>query len=226
MATGYRSDQRELGDVIVQRLATAGLGGEAKRAAAVFKTGQAELAEASDAALALQHARDEALAAVSKADAQLDAQLKRLADKLVGESLGKRTNPFAAFGAPSPSDICNLGYGKQTVEVRKLVRAIERSKPPAALVRAAAAVTEAGTELQKALDRYERPQAQYARALAKRDALLPSWQKALDRTRILARAALIDAPEQYKALFAPPGLSRPKRRKTSKTKKKSAQPTV
>src|SRR5690606_1796490 len=139
---------------------------------------QAELAQASDIALELQHARDEALAAVSKADAHLDAQLKKLADKLVGESLGKRSNPFAAFGAPGPSDLCGLAYGKQSVEVRKLVRAIERTKPPASILRATAAVTEAGTELQKALDRYERPQAQYARALAKRDALLPSWQKA------------------------------------------------
>lgn len=218
----FSLDQREHGDAIVERLQAAKLKGDAKKSAILFKTTHGSLAEASEAALEARVARDGALVAVSNADRTLDAQLQRLADKLVGEGLGKRTNPFTAFGSTSPSEICGLPYAKQAVEVRKLVRAIERTKPRAPVARALEQVGAASADLEKALARLEKPQAQYTRALARRDAILPSWQKALDRTRILARADLVDDPVGYKALFAPPG-ARPKRRKA---KRKSAQPSV
>lgn len=218
----FSTDQRELGDAIVARLAGVKLGGEAKRAAAAFKQAQAELAEASDAASAARLARDEALATVSKADVALDTQISRLADRLVGESLGKRSSPFAAFAPHSPSDIQSLRYGRGVVEVRKLVRAIERTKPRAAVHRTVGITAERAQELQKALDRLAKPQTQYTRALARRDALLPGWQKALDRLRILARAALVDDPTGWKALFAQPGAPKPKRKK----KKAGTQPTA
>lgn len=220
--TNFRLDHREHGDAIIERLPKANLNGEARKSAAIFKAAHAALATASEAAIEARVVRDGALAAVSNADHALDGALQRLANKLVGEGLGKRTNPFVGFGAPSPGEICSLPYKKQATEVRKLVRAVERTKPRAPIARALEAVSATNAELEKALSRLERPQASFERAIRVREALLPGWQKALDRTRILARAALVDDPIGYKALFAPPGV-KVKRRKA---KKKSAQPSA
>jgi hypothetical protein len=216
MASMYRSDQRELGDAVVERLKSTSLnGGDAKRAAIAFRAVHKALAEATDVAAEARTLRDESLAAVSKADIALDAQIARLADRMVGASLGKRTNPFAGHGPHSPSELQGLGYSRELIEVRKLVRSIARTKPPAAIGRALDATSDVASDVQKALDRFARPQASYTRALAKRDALLPSWQKALDRLRIVSRAALVDDPSTWKALFALPGAKKKRRKRRS-----------
>ena len=208
----YRSNQRELGDAVVSRLKEAGLSGDAKKAAAVFKSEQAALADASDAANEARIARDDALEVVSKADVALDAQISRLADRMAG----KRSNPFAAFSPVSPSELQGLPTSRELVELRKLGRNLARAKPPAAVTRALDACLALGADVQKALDRFARPQNAYAKALARRDALLLPWGKALNRLKILARAALVDDPTRYRALVAPPGVKVKRRRKRKK----------
>lgn len=163
------------------------------------KTHAAFLAAEADAKAA-RDARDTALADVGHADELLDAAIMKLADALIGAGLGTRTKPFASFSRYSPSALCELAYKRELDEARALVAKIGKQK--SAPKKELAAVSKAADAVEKALTGLTKPQAKADKALAARDALLPDWQKSLSRLRVTAKAAFVDDPATYGALFA------------------------
>ncbi|MBZ0117801.1 MAG: hypothetical protein K8H88_12435, partial [Sandaracinaceae bacterium] len=167
-----------------------------------------------------EDARDAALAAVGAADEALDAEIHKLADRLIGSGLSKRSTPFAGFSNLSPSTMCELGYAAEAGASGKLTKAVRKAKPAKDVVLACNAIDAAAAKTSGALKAYDGKHKEWVKAAAARDAHLLGWQKALSRFRILAQASLIDDEGAYTALFAAPeGITVAKRKR-----KKAAAP--
>ncbi len=140
-----------------------------------------------------------------------------LANKLVGADLGPRKNPFAPYGALAPSRLKEIAYTTEVEEVLKLVAAVKKKKPPQAVTAALTACTQTANASKKALIALVAPQTAYVEAMSARDELLVEWTRAFERLRAHAKAAWIDTPAVYHAVFAPPGLeARPASRRKAK----------
>lgn len=188
----------------MSRLGDVKLDARAKAAAREFQSTHAKYGVAHGAASDKELARRAALAAVGEQDDALDAALSRLADKLIGAGITKRSKAFGDFSTYGVSSLCDLGYAKEVAESTKLVRNVRKVKPPKDVVAACAAVERAATAVKTKLAAYDAPQKGWQKAIAARDAQLVAWQKSLTRFRVLARASLIDDEGAYEALFAAP----------------------
>jgi hypothetical protein len=213
------ADLRNLARAIVDRLATptfkppASLTADAK----AFKSAATAFETAATKADAARGARDDQLVKVGDADAALDRSLDDLADAIVGAKLGKRSEPFAAFSKLSPSRMKELAYKKEVDAVAALLKAVDKSKPPKSVASVALAVKKNAARVSGELGALTGPAAASERALAARDALLPGLAKALGRFKIRAKAAWVDEPDKFKALFAPPtAVQAPKRPRKAK----------
>jgi hypothetical protein len=216
MAKSLRVGQRELGKTVLERMAREKkLPPSLVAAVRGFAAQQRGFEAASKKAEAARAERDAALDVVGAADAALDTQVDVLANKLIGAGLGPRKNPFAPFGAPPPHKLKVLAYTTEVEEVVKLIAAIKKKKPDKAVTAALATTAQLADKSKKALIALVTPQTQYVQALSARDALLVEWTRAFERLRVIAKAAWVDAPSTYAAVFAPPGLeaARPARRK-------------
>jgi hypothetical protein len=75
----------------------------------------------------------------------------------------------------------------------------------------------AADAIEAALAKLTKPQAAYTKALAEREALLPSWAKALRKLKLHAAVAWDEDAGTYKAVFAPPGaVQAPKKARAKK----------
>ena len=198
------STEKILGDAITARLAKAKLDPRARSAAKTFAAQHTAYGVLLDAAVARGAARAAALAAIGETDERLDAQIARLADVLPAAGLSKRGQPFAGFSKHAPTALCDLGYTRQLDETAKLVKAVRKAKPGADVLAVCSAIDREAAALKKLLPAYDAAQKAWLKAVAARDALLPDWQKALTRLRVLARASLVDQPGGYEAIFARP----------------------
>ena len=204
--------ERTLGDAIVGRIAGVKLDARAKAAAREFAAKHKAYVLAYDAASAKED--------VGAADEALDAEIHKLADRLIGSGLSKRSTPFAGFSNLSPSTMCELGYAAEAGASGKLTKAVRKAKPAKDVVLACNAIDAAAAKTSGALKAYDGKHKEWVKAAAARDAHLLGWQKALSRFRILAQASLIDDEGAYTALFAAPeGITVAKRKR-----KKAAAP--
>lgn len=214
MAKTMTIGERELGKAILARL------GQQRRIPPalkpyirVFAERHHELERAAIRVDALRKTRDRALAEVGRADAALDKQVDVLANRLIGADLGSRKNPFATFRELPPARVKELAYAVEIERVRKLIAAIGAVKPPEAVRTALAACGAAATGSEKALATLGGPQLALSTSIAARDALLPGWTRALERLRLHAKAAWVDEPATYRAIFAAPGIASPRPRR-------------
>jgi hypothetical protein len=146
-----------------------------------------------------------ALARVEKLDAVQDHALEQLALALANDGQ-PRKNPFAAFGADSPSVIANAGFGDEADEIQRLVATVVRSKGVSgATIQAAQAADKSARAVQQACVAITRLEQAVLEARRKRDAIAKVWQSALAAHRRGARAAADDgAPDLYPTLFRTP----------------------
>lgn len=164
-------------------------------------------------------ARDAALEKVGDADAALDVSIDDLADGCVGAKVGKRTSPFAGLSKHSPSALKNLAYKTEVDAVAVLLEALAKKNPPAAVKALAGKVQRNAATVQRLLDAVTGPEARYVKARTARDALLPAASKAYGRFKLRAKAALLDEPGTYEALFsARVAVQAPVKRKAKVTK--------
>lgn len=159
------------------------------------------IAAAEKAAEALA-ARDAAFVKVGEADAALDTSIDDLADACVGAKLGKRTKPFEGLSKHSPSALKSLAYKNEVDAVRELLAALAKKNPPAAVKALAAKVQKNATTVQSLLDAVSGPEARYVKARKAREDLVPAVSKAYARFKLRAKAALLDDPGAYEALFS------------------------
>ena len=181
-----------------------------------FRAGVAPFVKAAARAAAALTLRDEALAKVGDADAVLDGSVDDLADTCVGAKIAKRARPFAGLSPHNPTAIKNLAFAKEVAAVAALLGALAKKKPPASVQAAASKVQKNAAAVKTLLAALTGPQASYVTARTARDALTESVSKAHGRFKLRAKAALVDDPGTYEALFgaraavqAPP---RPKRK--------------
>lgn len=168
--------------------------------------------------------RDEALVKVGEADATLDVSIDDLADGMVGAKLGKRTSPFAGFSKYTPSALKELAYKTEVDEVQTLLAALAKKNPPAAVKALAAKVQKNAAAVQKLLDAVTTPETRYTKARAARDALAPGASKAYGRFKLRAKAALLDDPGAYEALFSGRSVVQAPVKKRGKGKAKKVEP--
>ncbi len=204
-------NQRAYGAAVLERLGAEALPAALKGPAKDFKAAHASVEAASKATEEARARRDAALEAVGNADAALDASVELLADALVGAGLGSRRQPFASFSKQSVSELVNLAYANEAKAVRALCAAIRRQKPRDVVLRAVTACEKNLQAVERAIDAVAKPQAAYAKELASRDLLLPSWTRVLARLKRHAAVAWEEEPATIRATFAPPdGIAAPK----------------
>src|SRR5258705_499689 len=145
------------------------------------------------------------LAGIEKLDAVQDHAVETLACALANGGQ-PRKNPFAAFGAPSPSKIARLPFAEEVDGVPRLVAAILRSKGVSTETnQAAQAADKAACAVEEALAPIAKLEKTVAAARRTRDAIAKVWEAALAALRRGARAAADDgAPDLYPTLFRTP----------------------
>jgi hypothetical protein len=205
------------GDTILARMAS-GIPGRLRGQAQAFARAHATYTDAARAADKARTARDHALAKVNAADATLDDSVLALADAMASSDMGTRIRPFARFSKFSPSALVDLAYKTEVVEVRRLVAAILKAKPDGRVRAVCTKCTKNAGAVEKALAAIAGPQSGFARAIAKRDALLLDWTKRLETLRRHAAVAWEEDPAAYDAFFEPPAgvVSPAKKRPTKK----------
>jgi hypothetical protein len=209
--------EKALGDAIVARLPGVKLDARATEAAKAFRAAHGAYATAYDEASEREAARHASLANAGSADEALDQSVGTLADKLIGAGLTPRNAPFQGLSRYTPTQIVKLAYAKEVAACVALTGAVRKRKAGKDVLAACAAVDRAAAGLKRSLAAFDAPQKAWTKAISKRDAQLLEWQKALTRLRILARASLVDAPDEYEALFAAPeAIAVPKTRRPRK----------
>jgi hypothetical protein len=179
---------------------------------------QTKFEAAAIAAEQAESARDDALALVGDEDTALDTSLDDYADAVSAAKLGPRVNPFKPYSRHAPSALKDLPYAKEPAEVRDLVAAVAKKKPPVAVTKAGAVCLKRCAAVEKALKDFGKPAAAYQKALATRDAILPELQKALKTLKTHAASAFADDAATLATLFAPPeALQAPKQRRKKAT---------
>jgi len=153
-----------------------------------------------DAAETQLHA---AQARLGETDAVQDDAVEKLARALVADGQ-PRNNPFAAFGAPSPSGLTRLSCADEVKGVHRLVAAVQRNKSlskPAQL--AAQAADKAARAVEQALAPLDKLQGAVREARHTRDAVAQTWESTLAALKRGVRAAADDgAPQLYATLFS------------------------
>jgi hypothetical protein len=144
-------------------------------------------------------------------DAEQDEAVENLARALVFEGQ-PRTNPFAAFGADSPSVVKKLTYAEEATVIHQLAATVQRAKAVTQASRDAAQAAErAAQAVQAALAPAEKLEAALSKARHKREAVGERWDAALAALKTGARFAADEgAPQLYGTLFG--RLGRPTRR--------------
>lgn len=211
MANRTVSNQRAHGEAVLGRLEAESLPAALKAPAKEFKGVQREVESASRATEEARGVRDGALEELAMADAALDGYVDSLADALVGAGMGTRRSPLASFTRRSVSELVGLAYATEAKEVRALCAAIRKRKPASSVVKVVAQCEKQVGVVERSIAALAKPQASYAKALAKRDALFPEWTRKLARLKRHAAVAWEDEPAMLSAIFAPPGtISAPK----------------
>lgn len=129
-----------------------------------------------------------------------------LARALIADGHTRRGNPFAAFGAPTPSDLARLAFPEGAVATHQLAAAVLRAKHAGpAVVEAAQAADKAATAVEEALVPIAKLTDTVRDARRMRDTMGKIWDTALSALRRSARAAADDgATELYARLFPTP----------------------
>jgi hypothetical protein len=143
-----------------------------------------------------------AMVGIERLDAVQDHAVERLACALSNDGQ-PRKNPFAAFGAPSPSTVARQPFAEEVDTVHRLVATIQRSKGVSKeTLEAAQAADEAASAVEQALVPITKLEQTVADARRNRDAIAKVWETALAALRRGARAAADDgAPDLYPTLF-------------------------
>jgi len=158
-------------------------------------------------------------------DVENGRAIEPLARALVTDGAA-RSNPFAAFGADSPSAIKNLPLAEQAKAIRSLAASVQRhdAVSPAA-VKAARTAEQAAEKMVAALDNVTTLQGKLQQARHARDVIHHSWRSALNALKRGARAAADEgAPELYNALFG--NLPRSTTKKKAKPQQAPAPPAA
>lgn len=225
MARNARADLRKQVESIRKRLEQKGFPMKPafKPHAKLFIALQSRFEAAAAAVDDADAAKKDALQAVGEADAALDAALDVYADELSRAGLGPRLNPFKPFSKYTPSAMKELAYATEPKEVRSLVTAVGKKKPPQAVTKASATCLARCKDVEKALDAYGAPSSAHKKALATRDALSLDMQKATKTLKKHAGSAYADDEATLQALFArPDAVEAPKRRRAKPKKTKAA----
>jgi hypothetical protein len=153
---------------------------------------------------------------VAERDADQDEALEKLAVALVNDGQ-PRTNPFAAFGAESPSIIKQLNVAEEAKAIHKLVDAVQADPTVSKKARRAAQLAdEAARQTETELVPIDKLQASLRTARDARETAGTAWDTELAALKRRARSAADEgAPALYKALFG--SLSRPKKKPDTPT---------
>ncbi len=227
MARGSVVRYRIRGDVLLERLDGQPIPASMKAPVAAFRKVHGAYAKASMAVDAAQGVRDAALMRVANDDALLDESLEELAKRAAGAGLGTRARPLAGFTRFPVSKLTRLAYKKEADEVLAMARKIASSDAPKEVKSAAVSSAKLATKVLSDLTALVKPQAGLDKALRERDALLPDWTRAYARLKLVARAAWIDSPATFDAVFADaPDIQAPKARRKPKGAPSPAGPST
>lgn len=217
MATTSITEYRAYGAIILERLSGTTIPVPLKPYIVTFKKAHDGYETAAVVADTARGKRDVALEAVGQMDDTFDTGVNALADKIVGASLGTRKNPFAAYSRHAPGKLTELPYAEEPKAIRALGVELSKKSPPTEVAKALVKSLKDADGLEVALNKLIKPQAAYTKALGDRDALLPAWNKALDKLKKHAGAAWDEDVATYKAVFAPPGAIHAPTKKRAKT---------
>lgn len=169
---------------------------------AAFQTAQGVYREAHRAVLDAEGQLTAANAALKGCEAAQDAAIEGLAGAL-GADGQRRTNPFAAFGAPAPSKLKSLAAADKAGAMQALVAAVQRDKNRSKLTLQAAHKAEnAARAAEQAVAQVRKAEAAGREARHARSDAAKAWETALAGLKRGARAAIDEgAPHLYATLF-------------------------
>jgi hypothetical protein len=204
------------GNAVLDRLAEVGVPPVLKEDHKVFKAQHTAFLTAHTAVAKAESTYDTAAAKVASLDAKRDKTILAIADKLPAAGLGERQSPFAAFSKYSPSRLTSLPYAAETNEVRALLSALAKAKPPAEIAKLCTQCAADNTAVDTALKALSAPLTILNEARAKRDAAIPDWEKHLRRLKDASKVAFREIAGRFDSVFAEPEAVqtniRPKRR--------------
>ncbi|MEZ4405419.1 MAG: hypothetical protein R3A52_02845 [Polyangiales bacterium] len=193
--------RRAYGAAVLHRFATAEVPSVLRGLIETFAGEQQRYETAVKHVIASRRARDLALAAVSEADAAFDLAVDAAAEAFVRSGLSEAGAPFAGLIHASPADIKAASYKRGADMVRDLSNALAFRTIPASAREALEACVARAKEAESALRALTTPQLAYEQSIAARDALLPSWERALRRLRDATRAQYRDDRAAAEAFF-------------------------
>ncbi len=152
---------------------------------------------------------------LSGCDAAQDDAVEALARALVGDGQPRR-NPFAAFGAPSPSALTRLPFADEAKAVQKLVDLVRLetplSKPTSEAARKAA---EAARAVERAIVDVKKLEETLHAARVARNAIAHGWHSEYRALKLVARAAAADGAAHLHGRLFPKPVRKRKRRKVA-----------
>ncbi len=175
--------RRAHGAAVLNRFATAEVPSVLRGLVETFAGEQQRYEAAVKHVIASRRARDLALAAVSEADAAFDLAVDAAAEAFVSTGLSEAGAPFAGLIHATPDDIKAASYKRGADMVRDLSNALAFRSIPAGAREALDRCVARAKDAESALRALTTPQLAYEQSIAARDALLPSWERALRRLR-------------------------------------------
>ena len=159
-----------------------------------------------------------AQAALNGCEVTQDAAIEALAGAL-GADGQRRSNPFAAFGAPAPGKLKLLAAADKAQATQALVAAVQRDKNRSKLtLQAAHKADNAARTAEQAVAQVRKAQAAGREARHARDDAAKCWEADLAGLKRGARAAIDDgAPHLFATLFERPGAPAPRKAKPTPT---------
>jgi hypothetical protein len=161
------------------------------RAQRVYAAAQGKV-DAAEAALGAAQAK------VAERDRKQDEAVESLARALIAEGQS-RDKPFAGCNGPTPAALMHLPVAEEAQQIHARVIALQRNP---GLSKATQQALDAADKAARAVEKALAPIEALRRARQSRDALAPTWDKALAARRRGARAAIDDGePYLYATLF-------------------------
>ncbi|MFO0588931.1 MAG: hypothetical protein U0441_15380 [Polyangiaceae bacterium] len=170
---------------------------------AAFKAQHTAFCQADAAVATSEKAYEKAMDAVGPLDAKRDKTILEIADKAPGHGLGTRASPLGKFSTHAPSTLTKLPYAVQTKAVNDLLDALEAASTPPEIAKLCARLAAENKAVDDALKALTSPADALNQARARRDTLLPEWNKALRHLKDSAKVAFRDAAGRFDAVFAP-----------------------
>jgi len=190
-----------IGTVTLERYDASSVPAAIKPLVTQLRSAHQDLLDASARATQARTARHAAQLAVVTATGDLKTSVETLAVEVVHAGLGKRRDPFAAYGVLRPSRFTEVARTRGMRDLEGLLERVEATSPPPSVVRASKACRKAIQAVEGARAEVTSKGVAFDHAAGDRVKAHATFAATFDRVKIQARAAWIDDPAAFTSVY-------------------------